>query len=398
MPTRPAPGTKVGWDPVDRTSVTPASNTPPRRPASAPPTRLTAGADLHHQAEGEQSGVVSVPALDRLTSLRAVAAFAVFAYHLDRWEVTQHASTARFGYAGVGFFFILSGFILVWSARPSDATRTFYRRRFARVYPAHAFTLLVAAIVPVVAVARDIPSAVLSGTMLQAWAAPSSATYGMNGVAWSLSCEAFFYLLFPLLYAWMRRATPRRRWTAVAAAFVLASATVVVGALEGGDAATIVNVNPVIRLPGFALGMAAGMAFVEGWRPRIPGPAVLCAGVAVYLIGMVADAPTPMMDAILTPVFLALIIAAAVSDVQQRGGWLTSRAFVYAGQVSFSFYLVHELVIINVAERFGGAPAVALDVVLAVAAAIALHHLVELPFQRWLRPRGKKPVGNAALN
>src|SRR5260370_6407765 len=53
-------------------------------------------------------------------------------------------SFAAIGYVGVSFFFVLSGFILVYTyaGREID-NRDFYRARFARIYPAYLFSLLI---------------------------------------------------------------------------------------------------------------------------------------------------------------------------------------------------------------------------------------------------------------
>ena len=89
-----------------------------------------------------------LPRLDALTGLRWWAAFVVFVFHM----VNRHRAAARAdrrglqpsGYLGVTFFFVLSGFVLTWSARPERDKRTFYWRRFARIYPSHFVTLLLA--------------------------------------------------------------------------------------------------------------------------------------------------------------------------------------------------------------------------------------------------------------
>jgi peptidoglycan/LPS O-acetylase OafA/YrhL len=325
--------------------------------------------------------------LDRLTSLRALAALSVFAYHLGHLHVWQPARAAAFGYLGVSFFFVLSGFILVWSASPRDTAWRFYRRRFARIYPAYVATLVVACVVPTVAVYRGLDAGMLSATLTQAWAGQSEQLmFGLNGVSWSLSCEAFFYALFPLLLVAMRRGD--RRWLvrAVLAGYALASIVVVVACFHGAGARDFVFVNPLMRLPEFTLGMAAGVAFSEGWRLtfRLRAPlvtlVVLCTAVVALRL------PAPMMDALLPLGFVAIVVVSASADAAGVRGWLTHRYLVYAGQVSYCFYLVHEMVIVNTRAYVSGPPAVLLDGLVAAAAAVALHHVVELPGQRWLRP------------
>lgn len=107
--------------------------------------------------------------LPRLTSLRSFAAAAVFVYHLDVWEVVPIPwDLATSGYTGVGLFFLLSGFVLAWGTRPGLPARVFYRRRFARVWPSHAVMLVCSMVVPVVAVQRDLASAVPNLFLVQA--------------------------------------------------------------------------------------------------------------------------------------------------------------------------------------------------------------------------------------
>lgn len=77
-----------------------------------------------------------------LTGLRFVAASLVFAYPAalpvpsmrlfadDAVAYGFYDRASQAGGLGVGFFFVLSGFILTWSARPGDTPRTFWRRRF----------------------------------------------------------------------------------------------------------------------------------------------------------------------------------------------------------------------------------------------------------------------------
>src|SRR5690242_12787179 len=82
-----------------------------------------------------------MPALPALTSLRFLAALAVFLHH---------AGLFADGFFGVTFFFVLSGFILTYNYRRTladggrGAVWDFYVARFARVYPLHIFALIAA--------------------------------------------------------------------------------------------------------------------------------------------------------------------------------------------------------------------------------------------------------------
>jgi peptidoglycan/LPS O-acetylase OafA/YrhL len=101
--------------------------------------------------------------------------------------------------------------------------------------------------------------------------------------------------------------------------------------------------------------------------------------------------PSPAPDFFFDLPFLALIVGAAVVDLDSRRGWLASRPLIYAGEVSFCFYLVHELIIVNMLSSIGrGFGAALLLFAISAAAAVALHHVVELPCQRVLRGRQRR--------
>ena len=84
------------------------------------------------------------------------------------------------------------------------------------------------------------------------------------------------------------------------------------------------------------------------------------------------------------PVAALLIMSAARADPTGVGlRVLRNRWLVVAGQVSFAFYLVHELVITNLRHTMGlGAPAAVVMLVVSLALAVALHFGVERPAQR----------------
>ncbi|MGY1604687.1 acyltransferase family protein [Geodermatophilus sp. SYSU D00815] len=316
--------------------------------------------------------------LPRLTALRVLAAVAVVFFHLDAWHVASlPAGLSSVGYIGVSFFFVLSGVVLAWGTRPGLPARTFYRRRFARVWPSHAVVLGIAAVVPVVQVARGWDVALPNLLLVQAWWRDPEVVYGMNGVSWSLSCEAFFYAAFPLTVLVLRRVPAWARWGAAVLGLVFALVAYQVTSWSG--------TLPVVRFAEFLLGVVAGLALRDGWRPRVPAPAAwaaLAAGLAGCLL-----APPSVADPLVGAVFLVVVLAAADRDLAGRTGWLTSRPLVFAGEASFALYLVHELVIVNLRAHLHGpawAQAAALLAV-AAAAAVALHLAVERPVNRLLR-------------
>ncbi len=323
--------------------------------------------------------------LPRLTALRAFAALAVFVFHLHSEDVASLPwSIAAVGGTGVAFFFVLSGFVLAWGTEPNLRARTFYRRRFARVYPSDAVMLLVAMVVPLVPVDRSVLAAITNALTVQAWWPQDEIAYGMNGVSWSLSCEAFFYLVFPLAVVVVRRIPRPLSWSLVVLGFGLAFVAYVV---RPG----VADHFPLVRLTEFLLGLVAGVAVREGWRPRIPGVVVwgtLVAGLAAALV-VTLRVGAPVTNVLVAGPYLLVILHMALRDIEGRRSWLHRRAFVFAGEVSFAFYLVHQLAIVDLIPILPDNPWVQVPVMSAVAvlSAVLLHLLVERPCNRRLRDR-----------
>lgn len=103
---------------------------------------------------------------------------------------------------------MLSGFVLAWSTPTGMQRLEFYRRRFARIYPSHLVMLIVAVSVPVVTVSVTTGGTLASIFLVQAWSPHGPILYGLNAVAWTLSCEAFSISYFPSSLAGCRPGRP----------------------------------------------------------------------------------------------------------------------------------------------------------------------------------------------
>lgn len=296
------------------------------------------------------------------------------------------------GFTGVTFFFVLSGFVLMWSMRPGTTPRQFYRRRFARVYPNHFVTLLVAlAVVLTIGPPSLTPTIFVANLFLvQAWFADQAVVFGMNGVSWSLSCEAVFYACFPLLVRLLRPMPPALRW-AIPITWLSA---VALGSIVSSRLRVLVFAFPLARMGEFVVGMVIALAIRDGWRPRWRVWHGLVAAVVAQVVLAWLEPPRGVIDAVMVAPFAILVAAAAMGDLRGRTRVLGHRAFVYAGELSFAFYLTHELVIRDAVSRdIGGALGALLILGVATAATTGLHHFVERPAQRFLtRPRHVRAV------
>jgi peptidoglycan/LPS O-acetylase OafA/YrhL len=349
------------------------------------------------------------PPLPALTGLRFLAALHVVVYHALRPAlVPAHdplSLVAAAGPTAVTLFFVLSGFVLTYVYAPSVVDgRSFARARFARIAPVYWLALLVALPIGVIARAKGAvhdplggASLLLVATGLQAWV--PTAALRWNAPAWSLSCELFFYALFPLLLASLsRRSTTTAlaigalAWLAGLALPVtylalapdgLASPTIV----DEGLWLNLVKLSPLARLPDFIVGVVAGRLFVEG--RRVP-TALGALGLAVPLV-VVATGLVPGLvehNGLYAPLF-ALAIASLAGGAGPLARALSSSPLRLLGEASYALYLVHVpmfLWALALTKQRELPVAAALVVgALAVPVSVAVFVLVERPLRARLR-------------
>ena len=349
--------------------------------------------------------------LEPLTSLRFVAALLVFVYHAPLAQPFAHDHAL--GQAGVGFFFLLSGFILTYTyggaLNTQAAIMRFYVARFARVYPAYLVSIALA--LPVVALygslAWDkapppIRAEALAAQLLavQAWFPREEIYLGINSPAWSISVEAFFYALFPLLVRslWRSFATTGARAVFVMAALTWACAAAVFAIPHHADVWTT-YIFPPVRLVDFVVGMLLGIAFLRGYR--LPGSAtaweLTAVGAIAAAIVAIPHVPAGLQYSLLAlPCWAALIAVVAL----RRGAvsrLLSHRAFVRLGEISYAFYLVHLSVLIVAEHVLPSSIVSAVALAVSLAAAWLLHAGVERPLRAAIRARAATPRTVAAV-
>ncbi|HWU10857.1 MAG TPA: acyltransferase [Streptomyces sp.] len=350
--------------------------------------------------------------LPSLTGMRFIAAMMVFALHAVVEGLftspTVNDPAFRFlslsGGAGVGFFFILSGFVLTWSARDTDTLGAFWRRRLFKIYPSHLLTYLAAVLVLVLVVGQGIGArdAVLNALLLQSFF-PSPATINsINPVAWSLSCELLFYLCFPALLMLVRRIRAERLWMwtvgVVAAVFAV---PLVALALPEQQPYPVLGVTewqtwfiyhlPPVRMLDFLFGILLARMVLAGRRIPLGFPASVVLAVVVFAVTPQLPPVYGLVSTLFVP--LGLVIAnGAVADRDGLGTGLSGRTWVWLGEVSFAFYLFHRLVLTTGHHLLDPAKAWDAPVALALSLALAAVTLVIswLSFSLFERPVMRK--------
>jgi peptidoglycan/LPS O-acetylase OafA/YrhL len=368
--------------------------------------------NLRMQVEQER-GPRPLPAL---TGVRAVAAFAVLVSHLRLvlpdpvvTNLNGHEGSLwpwiSSGALGVPLFFVLSGFILTWSHLRATSTTTFWWRRFARVWPAYIVVWMAFAVCAGAGIGAQLGlrPTVSSFLLLQCWIPGLGDANAVNPVGWTLSCEAFFYLVFPVLIGPITR---MRAGVMVlgAASCVAFGAILHVVLLE--PRGITVSTFPPFRLWEFVLGMLAGSAAARGMvrAPRVGVP--LVAIVLTWVVYLHVPAIRSVAGFVPPVAFAMLITRLALEDLQGRRSLLRSRLFIHGGEISYCFYLVQLLPLfvwrhfVHISATWRSGPVLAVAWLLAtIALAELLHSKVERPAAAMLRrrdPTGRPSVPSAA--
>ena len=335
---------------------------------------------------GTTTGLQLPADLKSLTAFRFFAAFWVFLFHLrsridhdDTWFWAVIDNGAR----GVDFFFILSGFVIFHVYEPQIVAGrfSFWRymiKRFARIYPLHLAVLCIFLLLAV-AGGNEVHNLIPSIFLLHAWGITEGLV--LNRPSWTLSAEMFAYLVFGVLV--MRRPAT---WMLVVACIVTAVAVHFV-ALKAGKTAFLHmtwDYGSLRIIPLFILGM-----LLRRLCPAVPKP--IAAGMGVLgLVGLLWTAGAGMMGyEILVPFMMLIVAGARLSD--QSGLPTNTKPMVYLGEISYSIYLIHILVIQIFLDYLPalGVPVTPWPVIgLALIAGSALtYHLIEVPARRWINQK-----------
>jgi len=294
-----------------------------------------------------------------LQGLRAIAVVAVMIFHMN-------ADWLPGGYLGVDLFFVLSGYLmaLVLSRHQQlgwSEIKGFYARRLARIAPAALFVAAVTA--PFVLYTllpfdmRDYSASLVglvTGT-LNIMVANNIGYFSPLADAqpllhyWSLMVELHFYLLIPFVF-WM---AIRLRWSPV-------WLTVLLMGVSLGYAEYRVNQAPndaYYLLASRAWEFLAGVLLFLTLRKADNGLLDAVApwiGLAIVVWGFLffdSSYQHPSLSSVI--IIVGVVLLMRIPTTHLLAGVLSSRPLVYLGDISYSLYLWHNILIVLVLQKFG---------------------------------------------
>ena len=309
--------------------------------------------------------------IDQLTSLRFFAAFMIVIHH-SQGLFGIKPTGINFG-QGVSFFFVLSGFILTY-VYPILDTRNeiwlFWKARIARIWPAYFVGFLL--VFWLLGSGWDNKTAIAYVLMVQAWIPYSKYYFSYNAVGWSVSTELFFYTMFPILiYKWDKTWLMKIIFSAAALITLMLISNLLrlpdYGDPRKGEEGLLITkhsllyISPLSRIFEFVFGMclARGWQKIDGRSSFFSatiyeiGAVTLCALSMYYMGSIAALSNIPLLSPSLSEWMIhagSMFAFALLIYVIARGNGAVSKflalpALVTLGEISFSLYIIHQILL-----------------------------------------------------
>jgi len=337
-----------------------------------------------------------------IQALRALAALSVVLVHYNEGYMIitgkgDYASLYPFG-AGVDVFFVISGFVMLYSSEPlfgtSNAPFIFLRNRIARIVPLYWITTTIAIwpgwhFVPL----KDIVDSYLFLPMKD----PQGRFQPLYGVGWTLNFEMYFYVIFAACLLFSRKLVP------ILLVLLMIGAIIIGRTFQIHSSALIVWTDPIIIefLLGVGIAMLFRNAIVLPLSVRIAMVAVSCA--TIWHFGPPA-VPTGYRWAE-WGIPAAAIMASAVLGTQKWSAGPLGSAAKTMGDASYSMYLLHILVLeelFRTKQTLGNTQAFVLlsaCYALTIILSLFLYRYFERPMTDLLKaPHRKQLPTNAAID
>jgi peptidoglycan/LPS O-acetylase OafA/YrhL len=349
----------------------------------------------------------------QLDSLRGLAACSVVFCHATNvlpgvyddpdglWWLTQTPlGLLRAGHAAVIFFFVLSGFVLALPFLNGPVSYpSFLARRICRIWIPYAAAMVVAVCCAILFYSNEVPG--LSRWANQSLSPPpppviadyfllvgtfDNGTY--NPVVWSLVYEMRISLIFPLLVLLLRLGA---WWRVLGAAAALSVSSLVVERLPFWTGSSDLPMT-LHYASLFVLGMvlARDMPMIQARLVRLSFwakvmlwvLAFVCYSHQAWILPFSKLQQVPLYRDGLIAVAVTIFIVFALSP-SRFSAWLQLRPFVFLGQISYSVYLFHAVILLSLVHLFFGSIPLALlwtaTGLLTIAVATLAYHIIEVP-------------------
>jgi peptidoglycan/LPS O-acetylase OafA/YrhL len=312
-----------------------------------------------------------------LDSFRFLAIMSVLLYHFTcRWSAqlpiaNDYHDIFKYGYLGVNFFFIISGFVISYTLENTDNLVSFFKNRFIRLFPALllctlltfwvASTLDKDGLFPYARQPRDLlPSLTMINPNI--WKGLAGGNFSwINGSYWSLWVEMQFYALSSVIYFLDKSHFFRN--------MLLASIALCIMKFIPGY---LLNSHWGSQLPAHATSLLAGWAYADELFNIVFYILWFTLGVIFYHLYK----RFPLRANPWSFLWIGMVLYLLYSDRFVYSGWVLHVVvavlfglLIYKkkylsfldipfirriGVISYSIYLIHEVIGVILVSRFGG--------------------------------------------
>jgi len=333
--------------------------------------------------------------LEQLTFTRFLAALCVLFYHYA--TMAPYSPTfdpfIRLSNTFVSYFFILSGFVLMVAYyRPEKGPisfRKFYWNRFLRIYPVYLLALLAMMTYLWLSYKQFIlRDTILSLSLLQAWWPETPLV--INGAGWSLSVEAFFYLLFPFLLNRIYYKSKPILGVLGCFVFWMVNQCIFILYLKSSWYDPRYDLffffSPINHINEFVLGNGAGLAYMLWLKDKkwsLDLPVIIAIGTVVYFFYFPVSGC--YHNGLMGFVFVPLILLMSINNA-----WIT-RIFhwpvlILLGESSYAIYILQAPIfraVEIVLHRFNPGPLIMFHtfMIVLISLSISIYLWVEKPIQ-----------------
>lgn len=341
--------------------------------------------------------------MNYLTSLRGLAALIVLLFHIEihlRDKIPGILlAFLKNGYLAVDFFFILSGYILTYTYQSQfhqlqgRQYQQYLIKRFARIYPLHFFLLLAYLMIPAILflTGREIHPVEFSPVafiykllLIDSWWNGYNDTW--NVPSWSISVEMFAYFLFPVVVYFLKNKHPIVH-TVIFSGMILgiAFSFKLMGYTNIGQ--DIHHLGMTRGLGEFVLGICS--YFIQknlfthfSFSGRV--------GLFLGVLFIVVAYQMKIYNYFYIPLGFSLILMSLVSYSGMIQKILLHKSLVYLGDISYSVYLSHNLILNLMVKGFlenheiASTTWVLSYITLTLGFSCVTYHYLEMPARHWI--------------
>ena len=303
--------------------------------------------------------------IKELTSLRGIFIFFIFFHHCLNLFPGG-------GTMGVAFFFVLGGFSMTLGYKDKVLQQGFsYKqyllKRCIKFYPLHWLCLLAA--LPIALSdfhLKQIPMFFLNASLLQTWMPEESVYFSFNAVSWYLADTLFFAIVFPPLIKSIVKVKAQTRIFVSIMLFTVYLAVVLLTPTVNYH--YVLYICPLMRLFDFIIGVFLALGYLR-WKDKPKDGLSLNNGLisALIIVNIVLliiescllDKTFNKIAALYWPLVATLVLLASLLPVacdpkkmkglmcnlMGGGNLLLNKYLQHLGDLSFTIFLTHQLVI-----------------------------------------------------